>query len=79
MSSDVEPFFFSFFAISRGFFRHCSFLFLKLHGFFSFVFFFNFLVISCRKLCKDMFKAWSNLDDSCFVVEKISGGITNLC
>ncbi|RZC08659.1 putative ethanolamine kinase isoform C [Glycine soja] len=30
------------------------------------------------KLCKDMFKAWSNLDDSCFVVEKISGGITNL-
>ncbi|KAG5035164.1 hypothetical protein AAZX31_04G135600 [Glycine max] len=30
------------------------------------------------KLCKDMFKAWSNLDDSRFVVEKISGGITNL-
>ncbi|KAK7281630.1 hypothetical protein RIF29_09787 [Crotalaria pallida] len=30
------------------------------------------------KLCKDMFKAWSNLDDSCFHVEKISGGITNL-
>ncbi|XP_061374829.1 probable ethanolamine kinase isoform X1 [Gastrolobium bilobum] len=30
------------------------------------------------KLCKDMFKAWSNLDDSCFDVEKISGGITNL-
>ncbi|XP_027331926.1 probable ethanolamine kinase isoform X2 [Abrus precatorius] len=30
------------------------------------------------KLCKDMFKAWSNLDDSCFAVEKISGGITNL-
>ncbi|KAK7304179.1 hypothetical protein RJT34_15282 [Clitoria ternatea] len=29
-------------------------------------------------LCKDMFKAWSNLDDSCFDVEKISGGITNL-
>ncbi|KAF1870591.1 hypothetical protein Lal_00025853 [Lupinus albus] len=30
------------------------------------------------KLCKDIFKAWSNLDDSCFHVEKISGGITNL-
>ncbi|KAL4316257.1 hypothetical protein AHAS_Ahas15G0267000 [Arachis hypogaea] len=30
------------------------------------------------KLCKDMFKDWSNLDDSCFDVDKISGGITNL-
>ncbi|MED6179868.1 hypothetical protein PIB30_004923 [Stylosanthes scabra] len=29
-------------------------------------------------LCKDMFKEWSNLDDSCFLVERISGGITNL-
>ncbi|CAL5186779.1 unnamed protein product [Lathyrus oleraceus] len=29
-------------------------------------------------LCKDMFKDWSNLDDSCFIVDKISGGITNL-
>ncbi|XP_004488529.1 probable ethanolamine kinase [Cicer arietinum] len=29
-------------------------------------------------LCKDMFKAWSKLDDSCFHIEKISGGITNL-
>ncbi|KAF7806371.1 putative ethanolamine kinase [Senna tora] len=30
------------------------------------------------KLCKDMFKEWSNLDDTCFYVERISGGITNL-
>ncbi|CAL0320078.1 unnamed protein product [Lupinus luteus] len=30
------------------------------------------------RLCKDIFKAWSNLDDSFFHVEKISGGITNL-
>ncbi|OIV98213.1 hypothetical protein TanjilG_18752 [Lupinus angustifolius] len=30
------------------------------------------------KLCKDIFNSWSNLDDSCFQVEKISGGITNL-
>ncbi|KEH37939.1 putative ethanolamine kinase [Medicago truncatula] len=29
-------------------------------------------------LCKDMFKTWSSLGDSCFKVEKISGGITNL-
>ncbi|XP_058723038.1 probable ethanolamine kinase [Vicia villosa] len=29
-------------------------------------------------LCKDMFKDWSNLHDSCFQVDKISGGITNL-
>ncbi|CAI8589524.1 unnamed protein product [Vicia faba] len=29
-------------------------------------------------LCKDMFKDWSNLHDSCFKVDKISGGITNL-
>ncbi|CAK8534371.1 unnamed protein product [Lathyrus sativus] len=29
-------------------------------------------------LCKDMFKDWSNLDDSCFIIDKISGGITNL-
>ncbi|CAJ2642101.1 unnamed protein product [Trifolium pratense] len=29
-------------------------------------------------LCKDMFKAWSKFDDSCFKVEQISGGITNM-
>ncbi|XP_027904304.1 probable ethanolamine kinase isoform X2 [Vigna unguiculata] len=29
-------------------------------------------------MCKDMFKAWADLNDSCFAVEKISGGITNL-
>ncbi|KAK7354279.1 hypothetical protein VNO80_19738 [Phaseolus coccineus] len=29
-------------------------------------------------MCRDMFKAWANLADSCFAVEKISGGITNL-
>ncbi|XP_054807569.1 probable ethanolamine kinase [Prosopis cineraria] len=30
------------------------------------------------ELCKDMFKQWSNLDDSCFDIETVSGGITNL-
>ncbi|XP_052732122.1 probable ethanolamine kinase isoform X3 [Vigna angularis] len=29
-------------------------------------------------MCKDMFKAWADLDDFCFDIEKISGGITNL-
>ncbi|KAJ0981087.1 hypothetical protein J5N97_009342 [Dioscorea zingiberensis] len=29
------------------------------------------------KLCKDLFNEWSNLDDSQFSVETISGGITN--
>ncbi|KAI3879285.1 hypothetical protein MKX03_024260 [Papaver bracteatum] len=30
------------------------------------------------KLCKDLFKRWSNLEDSRFSVETVSGGITNL-
>uniref|UniRef100_A0A2P2KNU4 ethanolamine kinase n=1 Tax=Rhizophora mucronata TaxID=61149 RepID=A0A2P2KNU4_RHIMU len=30
------------------------------------------------ELCKDLFKKWSELDDSCFSVETVSGGITNL-
>ncbi|KAL2929505.1 putative ethanolamine kinase [Bienertia sinuspersici] len=30
------------------------------------------------ELCKDIFEKWSRLDDSCFSVEKVSGGITNL-
>ncbi|GAB4832875.1 hypothetical protein Ancab_006892 [Ancistrocladus abbreviatus] len=30
------------------------------------------------ELCKDLFKKWSNLDASCFSVETVSGGITNL-
>ncbi|KAF4366794.1 hypothetical protein CsatB_014268 [Cannabis sativa] len=30
------------------------------------------------ELCKDLFKKWSNLDNSCFSVETVSGGITNL-
>ncbi|XP_057967204.1 probable ethanolamine kinase [Malania oleifera] len=30
------------------------------------------------ELCKDIFKEWSNLDDSHFCVETVSGGITNL-
>ncbi|KAM5547876.1 putative ethanolamine kinase [Rosa sericea] len=30
------------------------------------------------ELCKDLFKKWSNLDDSRFSVETVSGGITNL-
>lgn len=30
------------------------------------------------ELCKDLFKNWSNLDESHFTVQKVSGGITNL-
>ncbi|KAI4335751.1 hypothetical protein L6164_014362 [Bauhinia variegata] len=30
------------------------------------------------ELCKDMVKKWSNLDASCFNIQTISGGITNL-
>ncbi|PON87642.1 Protein kinase-like domain containing protein [Trema orientale] len=30
------------------------------------------------ELCKDLFKKWSKLDNSCFSVETVSGGITNL-
>ncbi|GMY35889.1 probable ethanolamine kinase isoform X2 [Fagus crenata] len=30
------------------------------------------------ELCKDLFKKWSKLEDSCFSVETVSGGITNL-
>lgn len=30
-------------------------------------------------MCKDLFKKWSNLEDSRFSVETVSGGITNLC
>ncbi|KAM3378909.1 putative ethanolamine kinase [Capsicum galapagoense] len=30
------------------------------------------------ELCKDLFNQWSNLDDSHFSVETVSGGITNL-
>ncbi|CDP10387.1 unnamed protein product [Coffea canephora] len=30
------------------------------------------------ELCKDLFKKWSNLDESHFSVERVSGGITNL-
>ncbi|PRQ46405.1 putative ethanolamine kinase [Rosa chinensis] len=30
------------------------------------------------ELCKDLFEKWSNLDDSRFSVETVSGGITNL-
>ncbi|KAG6467059.1 hypothetical protein ZIOFF_075137 [Zingiber officinale] len=31
-----------------------------------------------RNLCKDLFLKWSSLDESCFTVETVSGGITNL-
>ena len=31
-----------------------------------------------RELCKDLFNKWSKLDNSCFSVETVSGGITNL-
>ncbi|XP_021741705.1 probable ethanolamine kinase [Chenopodium quinoa] len=30
------------------------------------------------ELCKDIFEKWSNLDDSCFSVDTVAGGITNL-
>ncbi|KAK6124597.1 hypothetical protein DH2020_041660 [Rehmannia glutinosa] len=30
------------------------------------------------ELCKDLFKQWSNLDDSDFSLETVSGGITNM-
>ncbi|XP_031473232.1 probable ethanolamine kinase [Nymphaea colorata] len=30
------------------------------------------------KLCKDLFKKWASFDDSCFDMETVSGGITNL-
>ncbi|KNA20458.1 hypothetical protein SOVF_052210 [Spinacia oleracea] len=30
------------------------------------------------ELCKDIFEKWSHLDDSCFSVETVAGGITNL-
>ncbi|XP_010688024.2 probable ethanolamine kinase isoform X2 [Beta vulgaris subsp. vulgaris] len=30
------------------------------------------------ELCKDIFEKWANLDDSCFSVKTVSGGITNL-
>ncbi|MBA0827406.1 hypothetical protein Goarm_012189 [Gossypium armourianum] len=33
---------------------------------------------SCSELCKDLFRKWAKLDDSCFSVETVSGGITNL-
>ncbi|XP_072982442.1 probable ethanolamine kinase [Typha latifolia] len=29
-------------------------------------------------LCKDLFRKWSSIDSSCFSIEKVSGGITNL-
>ncbi|XP_008784349.2 probable ethanolamine kinase [Phoenix dactylifera] len=29
-------------------------------------------------LCKDLFRKWSSLDNSCFSMETVSGGITNL-
>ncbi|XP_058074489.1 probable ethanolamine kinase isoform X2 [Magnolia sinica] len=29
-------------------------------------------------LCRELFKKWSHLDDSCFSIETVSGGITNL-
>ncbi|KAK6248414.1 hypothetical protein QUC31_019979 [Theobroma cacao] len=37
------------------------------------------LMVSCViELCKDLFGKWAKLDDSCFSVETVSGGITNL-
>ena len=32
-----------------------------------------------RGLCKGSVKGWSSLDSSCFSIETVSGGITNLC
>ncbi|KAJ9548583.1 hypothetical protein OSB04_021126 [Centaurea solstitialis] len=34
---------------------------------------------SLVRLCKDLFHKWSNLDESHFFAERVSGGITNLC
>ncbi|XP_029119452.1 probable ethanolamine kinase isoform X2 [Elaeis guineensis] len=31
-----------------------------------------------KDLCKDFFRKWSSLDNSCFSIETVSGGITNL-
>lgn len=43
------------------------------------MFIFLILFFNIRELCKDLFKKWSELDDSSFSVETVSGGITNLC
>lgn len=81
MSFDVEPLNFSFSFCDFALLSPPLFISIPEIAWFLFPFLFKkkILVISYRKLCKDMFKAWSNLDDSRFVVEKISGGITNLC
>ena len=38
----------------------------------------SFSCFSCSELCKDLFNEWSELDNSRFSVETVSGGITNL-
>jgi hypothetical protein len=37
------------------------------------------LLLFFRGLCKELLKGWSSLDSSCFSIETVSGGITNLC
>ncbi|XVF88393.1 hypothetical protein PTKIN_Ptkin19aG0047500 [Pterospermum kingtungense] len=39
---------------------------------------FSVMVPRVIELCKDLFGKWKKLDDSCFSVETVSGGITNL-
>lgn len=39
----------------------------------------NSIICPFRELCRDLFPKWSYLDTSCFVIETVSGGITNLC
>ncbi|GJM98714.1 hypothetical protein PR202_ga15745 [Eleusine coracana subsp. coracana] len=36
------------------------------------------LAVWGRDLCKELMKGWSSLDGSCFSIETVSGGITNL-
>ncbi|KAL6558358.1 hypothetical protein OROMI_018708 [Orobanche minor] len=35
-------------------------------------------IVHSRKLCKDLFRQWSTLDESDFSLETVSGGITNM-
>lgn len=44
----------------------------------SFLWHFFWFIHFPSELCKDLFGKWAKLDDSCFSVETVSGGITNL-
>ncbi|XVF82848.1 hypothetical protein PTKIN_Ptkin16aG0083400 [Pterospermum kingtungense] len=45
--------------------------------YFGLVAFFFCFIHFCSALSKDLFEKWAKLDDSCFSVETVSGGITN--